>query len=215
MKGSSLAIIALLACTAIVGAKQQQKQDQICAELLETFMKSNYQSQAGNSALHYMRKLDCDLTGIPKINVPRPLGSFDSEKCPALLKEYLKRYTIWAKNIFKFESLHWHEARVSLLMAAGCDFGDLPLIDPIPEFVQPTPKQQNCVNLVYSYLISYQYWDNRFKFEYDYKNAAPKFITLKKNGCNTDHLPQLSPVPEFQATPSLGLFPPQSRPAAN
>ena len=130
----------------------------------------------------------------------------DVQLCAKLQETYLKQYSEWARETSYYENqpskINYEDPKMTLhaIKTSGCDTDSLPLITPVPEFIQPTAQQLTCVDMTADYLVKYHQW--QWSYSFVYEPVALSYVYLSLQGCPSNPLPRIYPLPSL---PNLAL----------
>ena len=123
------------------------------------------------------------------------------EQCLDLQNKYSESYKWWIQNrgrsVGETSPAQYKVAEVDLLAVKlnGCNTETLPLIKPVPDFVQPTPAQLTCVNLAEHYIGTRDDW--AMSYHRKYSAVALTYLQMQVKGCDYLALPSIYPVPQM------------------
>ena len=195
MKGTTLVILSLLACSALASANL----DRICLELRQEYVK-NLRKEAGRKAFADLQTLGCDLAGLPAISFLKPLGDSlkDRPLCGSLTENYLNAYEYFVEKMHTTLVDPYVEAvkTFTALQLALCDsVYVVPIYDNQIFNHKNTAKQLECYDLVVvNYSRAYDQWTYKKTLGL-YNEAKRWYLEAKASGCDVVHIPQLTPVP--------------------
>ena len=189
-------ILALIMTFVLVCAAQVPAQTKICLNSRSKYFLFELYGSTPGEAYSYMVENKCDLTNIPvSIKYPRVAADKSQELCTSLQNEYLIKYRImYAKrdpNLYKQT-----ESALRDVKNQNCETASLPLINPIPSFIQPTEHQVKCVGLLKTYFDAWVKYAMS-AFGPSYVNLSIPYIDIVLNNCDTERFWFVSPTPDI------------------